>query len=55
MKRVKERDESIEELYQQVEKECSEAGRKLLFKYTDENKDIIENIPLKEYNVLVKC
>lgn len=35
-KRTKERDEAIEELYQQVEKECTEAGRKLLFKYTDE-------------------
>lgn len=35
-KRVKERDETIEELYQQVEKECTEVGRKLLFKYTDE-------------------
>ena len=35
-KRVKERDEGIEELYQQVEKECTEEGKKLLFKYTDE-------------------
>ncbi len=35
-KRVKERDVAIEELYQQVEKECTEEGRKLLFKYTDE-------------------
>lgn len=35
-KRVKERDEAIEELYQQVEKECTEEGKKLLFKYTDE-------------------
>ena len=35
-KRVKERDIAIEELYQQVEKECTEAGKKLLFKYTDE-------------------
>lgn len=35
-KRVKERDEVIEELYQQVEKECTEEGKKLLFKYTDE-------------------
>ena len=30
-KRVKERDVAIEELYQQVEKECTEEGRKLLF------------------------
>lgn len=35
-KRTKERDEAIEELYQQVEKECTEEGKKLLFKYTDE-------------------
>ena len=35
-KRVKERDIAIEELYQQIEKECTEAGKKLLFKYTDE-------------------
>ena len=35
-KRVKERDNAIEELYQQVEKECTEEGKKLLFKYTDE-------------------
>ena len=35
-KRVKERDNAIEELYQQVEKECTEAGKKLLLKYTDE-------------------
>lgn len=35
-KRVKERDVSIEELYNQVEKECTEEGKKLLFKYTDE-------------------
>ena len=35
-KRVKERDVAIEELYQQVEKECTEEGKKLLFKYTDE-------------------
>ena len=35
-KRVKERDVAIEELYGQVEKECTEEGKKLLFKYTDE-------------------
>lgn len=35
-KRVKERDVAIEELYQQVEKECTEEGKKILFKYTDE-------------------
>ena len=35
-KRVKERDVAIEELYEQVEKECTEEGRKLLFKYTDQ-------------------
>jgi len=35
-KRVKERDVAIEELYQQVEKECTDEGKKLLFKYTDE-------------------
>lgn len=35
-KRVKERDVAIEELYEQVEKECTEEGKKLLFKYTDE-------------------
>ncbi len=35
-KRTKERDEAIEELYQQVEKECTDEGKKLLFKYTDE-------------------
>ena len=35
-KRTKERDEAIEELYQQVERECTEKGKKLLFKYTDE-------------------
>ena len=35
-KRVKERDIAIEELYQQVEKECTDEGKKLLFKYTDE-------------------
>ena len=35
-KHVKERDNSIEELYQQVEKECTEEGKKLLFRYTDE-------------------
>lgn len=35
-KRVNERDNAIEELYQQVEKECTEEGKKLLFKYTDE-------------------
>lgn len=35
-KRVKERDEAIEELYQQVEKECIDEVKKLLFKYTDE-------------------
>ena len=35
-KRVKERDVTIEELYEQVEKECTEEGKKLLFKYTDE-------------------
>lgn len=35
-KRVKERDVAIEELYNQVEKECTEEGKKLLFKYTDE-------------------
>lgn len=35
-KRVNERDDAIEELYQQVEKECTEEGKKLLFKYTDE-------------------
>ena len=35
-KRVKERNVAIEELYQQVEKECTEDGKKLLFKYTDE-------------------
>ena len=35
-KRVKERDVAIEELYQQVEKECIDKGKKLLFKYTDE-------------------
>ena len=35
-KRVKERDVAIEELYQQVEKECTEKGKKMLFKYTDE-------------------
>ena len=35
-KRVKERDVAIEELYQQVERECTEEGKKLLFKYTDE-------------------
>ena len=35
-KRVKEMDVAIEELYQQVEKECTEEGKKLLFKYTDE-------------------
>ena len=35
-KRVKERDEAIEELYQQIEKECTEKGKKLPFKYTDE-------------------
>ena len=34
-KRAKERDNAIEELYQQVEKECTEEGKKLLFKYTD--------------------
>ena len=32
----KDRDEAIEELYQQLEKECTEEGKKLLFKYTDE-------------------
>ena len=36
VKRVKERDVAIEELYQQVEKECTEEEKKLLFKYTDE-------------------
>lgn len=35
-KRVKERDVAIEELYNRVEKECTEEGKKLLFKYTDE-------------------
>ena len=35
-KRVKERDVAIEELYNQIEKECTEEGKKLLFKYTDE-------------------
>lgn len=35
-KHVKERDVAIEELYEQVEKECTEEGKKLLFKYTDE-------------------
>lgn len=35
-KRAKERDVAIEELYQQVEKECTEEGKKILFKYTDE-------------------
>ena len=35
-KRVKERDIAIEELYQQVEKECTEEGKKLLLKDTDE-------------------
>lgn len=35
-KRVKERDVAIEELYSQVEKECTEEGKRLLFKYTDE-------------------
>ena len=35
-KRVKERDVAIEELYEQVSKECTEEGKKLLFKYTDE-------------------
>ena len=35
-KRVKERNVAIEELYQQVEKECTYEGKKLLFKYTDE-------------------
>ena len=35
-KRVKERDVAIEELYQQVVKECTEKGKKMLFKYTDE-------------------
>lgn len=35
-KRVNERDDAIEELYKQVEKKCTEEGKKLLFKYTDE-------------------
>lgn len=35
-KRVRERDEAIEDLYQQVEKECTKEGKKLLFKYTEE-------------------
>lgn len=35
-KRVKERDVAIEELYEQIAKECTEEGKKLLFKYTDE-------------------
>lgn len=34
--RVKERDAAIEELYQQIEKECTGEGKKLLYKYTDE-------------------
>lgn len=35
-KRVNERDDAIEELYKQLEKRCTEEGKTILFKYTDE-------------------
>lgn len=34
--RMAARDEAIDELYDKVAKECTEEGKKLLFKYTDE-------------------
>ena len=34
--RMAARDEAIDELYDQVAKECTDEGKKLLFKYTDE-------------------